>query len=539
MSLLRAAIAFVLMSGAAASGVSAQEGSVPAEQTAPPEQAVPVATFDVWEYRVLGNTVLPAPAIERAVYPHLGKARNFADVEAARASLELAYREAGYGTVFVDLPEQDVDRGIVRLRITEGRIDRVRVTGARYFSNKRIRAALPSIAPGTVPKLGDVQAEINALNRQTGDRSVVPVLKAGRTPGTVDISVRVADEHPWHASVELNDRYTAQTSKQRASVVLSYDNLWQLGHSLSLQYQTAPRNREDTEAFVASYVFPLRRFPGTTFVLYGVDSKTDVAALGNINVLGSGNIFGARAIHSLAENGALSSSFSLGLDYKDFLENIQLAEEDPLLTPIRYLNWSAGWSGAMRQEGRITSFGVTGNFGVRRLFNDSSEFLDKRYKGAANYFYVRANLQQVYDLAANFQVLGKVSGQYSPQPLVSNEQFGLGGADTVRGYLESSQLGDYGLNTTVELRNDFLSRPLGLPRGGAYLAVFWDAGVAAIHEPLPSQARRVDLASFGLGLRINDWHGLDLGLDWAQALVNSGRIDAGDDRVHFLMRASF
>ena len=538
MSSLRATIAFVLVAAAAANGVSAQESAVPVEPVTP-EQPEPLATFDVWEYRVLGNSVLPAPAIERAVYPHLGKARTFEDVEAARASLELAYREAGYGTVFVDLPEQDVDRGIVRLRITEGRIDRVRVSGARYFSNKRIRVALPSIAPGTVPKLGEVQAEINALNRRTGDRSVVPVLKAGRTPGTVDISLRVADEHPWHASVELNDRYTAQTTKQRASVSFSYDNLWQREHSFSLQYQTAPRNREDTEAFVASYVFPLRRFTDTTFVLYAVDSKTDVAALGNINVLGNGNIFGARAIHALAQEGDLTSSFSLGLDYKDFLENIQLAEEDPLLTPIRYLNWSAGWSGALRRESRVTTFGLTGNFGVRRLFNDSSEFLDKRYKGAANYFYVRANLQQVYDLPKDFQILGKVAGQYSPQPLVSNEQFGLGGADTVRGYTESSQLGDFGLNGTLELRNNFLSRPLGLPRGGAYLAVFWDAGVASLQKPLPSQAQRFDLASFGVGLRINDWHGLDLGLDWAQALVNSGAIDAGDDRVHFLMRASF
>lgn len=532
MNPLRHAIAAALLLAGAA-GAQAQD-AVPAAE---PVEAAP--TFDVWEYRVLGNTVLPAPAIERAVYPHLGQARSFEDVEAARASLELAYREAGYGTVFVDLPEQDVDRGIVRLRITEGKIDRVRVSGARYFSNKRIRAALPSIAPGTVPKLGDVQAEINALNRRTGDRSVVPVLKAGRTPGTVDISLRVADEHPWHASVEVNDRYTAQTSKQRASVSFSYDNLWQREHSFSLQYQTAPRNREDTEAFVASYVFPSRRFKDTTYVLYGVESKTDVAALGNINVLGDGNIFGTRAIHALAPAGDLTSSLSLGLDYKDFLENIQLAEEDPLLTPIRYLNWSLGWSGALRRETVVTSFGLTGNFGVRRLVNDSTEFLDKRYQGSANYFYVRANLQQVYDLPSNFQLLGKVVGQYAPQPLVSNEQFGLGGADTVRGYLESSQLGDYGLNGTIELRNDFLSKPLGLPRGGAYLSLFWDAGVAAIQDPLPSQARRFDLASFGVGLRINDWHGLDLGLDWAQALVNSGATMPDDDRIHFLMRASF
>jgi len=496
-------------------------------------------TFDVMEYRVLGNSTLDAREVERAVYPYLGNAKTFADVEAARGNLELAYRQAGFGTVFVDLPEQNVDDGIVRLRVTEGRIDRVRISGTKYYSNRQIRAALPALASGSVPKIPEVQSEINAFNRRSADRSVVPVLKAGRTPGTVDISLQVADQHPWHGSVEVNDRYTAQTTKWRTSLLLSYDNLWQREHSLSFQYQTAPQDREDVEAMVASYAMPLRRWDNTTLVFYGVDSATDVAALGNINVLGNGRIYGARLLHGLPARADFSSNLLFGLDYKDFLEDIRMVDDTTLVTPIEYLNWSFGYSGSKSAENVITSFGATANFGVRGAVNETVEFEDKRFKGSPNYFYVRGNLQQLWYLPARFMIAGRVGAQYSATPLVSNEQIAIGGADTVRGYLESTNLGDYGFNGGLELRHDALARWLDMPRGAAYVSLFYDAGVVAIQEPLPGQSRRFDLASYGASLRIAGWYGLDLDLAWAHALTPSGDTLAGDERFHFLMRYGF
>src|SRR5262245_6950223 len=84
--------AFLCLPGlaAVAANARAQEAAPPAEQTG--------EAFDVWEFRVLGNTTLPSLAIERAVYPHLGKGKRIADVELARQDLERSFRDAGYGT---------------------------------------------------------------------------------------------------------------------------------------------------------------------------------------------------------------------------------------------------------------------------------------------------------------------------------------------------------------------------------------------------------------------------------------------------------
>ena len=53
------------------------------------------ARFDVWEYRVEGNTVLDAVVIERVVYGQLGPQKTIDDINAARGALEQAYRDAG------------------------------------------------------------------------------------------------------------------------------------------------------------------------------------------------------------------------------------------------------------------------------------------------------------------------------------------------------------------------------------------------------------------------------------------------------------
>jgi hemolysin activation/secretion protein len=237
--------------------------------------------FDIWEYRVSGSSVLPQTEIEKVLYPHLGPHQNMTDVEAARVALETRYRDAGYPTVLVDVPEQEVTDGVVRLRVTEGRVDRLRVTGARYYSNGRIRAQIPSLAEGTVPHLPTLQEELGRFNQRSPDRSVTPVTRAGRTPGTVEFELQVKDHIPVHASVELNNRYTLDTEKLRLNASLGYGNLWQRDDSITLNYQIAPEDLDQVKVLVGTYLLRPRT-SRNVFVFYGVDSNSNVATVGDV-----------------------------------------------------------------------------------------------------------------------------------------------------------------------------------------------------------------------------------------------------------------
>ncbi len=500
--------------------------------------AAPAAeTFEIREFRVLGNSVLSVRDVERAVYGYTGPQRTITDVQAARGALEESYRAAGYGTVFVDIPEQDVGEGIVRLRVTEGRLDRIRVSGARYFSNRKLLAALPTLQPGAVPQLPALQGELADANRQSTDLAVTPILKAGRTPGTVDVELRVKDELPLHGSVAVNDRYTVNTSRLRTVIDLSYGNLFQDFHSVSFEYQTAPKKPSDARVLALTYLAPVDT-EHDLLALYAVDTNSDVAAVGTLSVLGKGRIYGTRLIHPFATAAAAPAlqSLALGLDYKDFSETINLLTGGRDRTPIRYTNWSLQYSANERAPRHATLFNLTANFGLRGAPNDAAAFDYKRFDARPNYAYLRANVEHSRPFALGTSLSLRLSGQLTDQPLISNEQFGVGGVDTVRGYLESTALGDTGLAGSVEIHGPAWPLAANREKNHWMLLGFYDAGFVDIIELLPQQLRRMRLASAGVGLRLAALGALEGSLDWAYPLRSEGAVQRGDSRLLFQLR---
>jgi hemolysin activation/secretion protein len=488
------------------------------------------ASFDVFEYRVEGTTLLPVVVVEQAVYPHLGEKKTLSDVEKAREALEKAYHGAGYLTVLVSIPQQKVDGGLVKLAVTEAPVDRLRVVESRYFSLGEIRAAAPELAEGTVPNFPQMQKELAALNR-SGDRKITPVLRPGKTPGTVEVDLKVQDQLPLHGNVELNDRYSQDTTRTRLSASLRWDNLWQKQHGLGITVQTAPENTDESRVFSASYTWPLAS--GNYLALYGVKSDSDVAAVGTLNVVGNGVIFGARYILPLrSRSEGFFHTATLGVDYKDFDQSVALIGGGDFNTPITYLPFTLGWDGTWLGERRSTRFGAAFNFHLRGLVADEQEFADKRFKGRPDYAYLRGTASHGESWASGWGAEVRGSWQIAAQPLISNEQFAIGGADTVRGYLESAALGDIGVALSLEATTPNFGKRLADSLDDAHLLAFVDSGYVHVHHPITAD-HRFALAGAGLGMRLKGWRGVSAGLDWAVALKSLGNTERGDSRAHF------
>lgn len=511
----------------------------------PSASAETEASFSALEYQVLGNTVLKTGDIERAVYPFMGEGKTIRDVESAREALEKAYRDAGYMTVFVDIPEQSVDQGVIKLHVTEGRIERTRVTGSRYYSLGRIRDGVPSLAEGEVPNFTRVQQEIASLNRSPG-RSIAPVLKAGRTPGTVDIELKVNDQSPLHASLELSDRYSANTTHTRLTGMLRYDNLWQREHSLSMQYQTSPENTEEVKVFSATYVAPLTD-GGTMLALYGVRSDSNISAVGDINILGRGDIYGVRAIVPLPSVNNYSHSLTVGADYKDFKEDLGFGS-DSFQTPIRYMPFILQYGASLPDSRGVTQFGASANFAMRGIFSRTHEcipgdfqdqFECKRHGAKSNYLYLRGNLERVQSLFSGFSLKAGIDGQLTDRPLISNEQYSLGGAESVRGYKESDVTGDIGFRASLELLSPSFAKYLSEKIQDLRVLAFYEGGRARLIDPLPGQEDEFKIASAGFGFRLKSFDKLVAELDIAHAFDASANTPDEETRTHFRLFYEF
>jgi len=523
-------------------GAFAQAGD--AAPVAPPPPAAAEAaggkTFDIWEFAIAGNTTLESRVIEKTVYPFLGPGRTVGDVEKARAALEKRYQDEGYGTVAVNIPEQDVVQGLVRLEVIEGKVDRLIVSGATYFSPDRIRAGAPSLAQGSVPLLPQVQKELVQLNAGSSDRRITPVLRPGRYPGTLEAELKVDDELPVHGSLEVNNRYTRDTTRTRATATLSYDNLWQRQHSASIGYQTAPENTDDVTVLFGTYS---ARLPDSAWLMsaYYVDSDTAVSTVGTLGVLGTGQIAGLRFIRPLAPLAGGFQRLTLGIDYKDFEESIALTGNQPSIeTPINYGILSAGWGLTLVNDTSTTELNLLGVFGPRFLGNEPDEFASKRSGAKPSFAYLGLSLGHERELWADTRLRFDASLQAADSPLISNEQFAFGGAGSVRGYLESQQFVDDGLFAQLE----FLSPDWGKTLPGfssVRLFAFLDAGAGLLQDPQPEQSYRFLLWSTGVGLRAALWRRLTAEVEWAQPLRDSddGSVQSGDSRWHFNTRVAF
>jgi hemolysin activation/secretion protein len=545
--------------GAAAQNSGAQKpkaaGAAPAvapAASAPAEKsAAPVQHFDIDDFAVQGADTLPEIDIDEAIYQFLGPDKTADDVEKARAALEKAYHDKGFQTVSVSVPQQNAQAKVITLKVTELKVGRLRVKNSRYFDLSKISDKAKSLKEGTVPNFNDVTKDIVALN-QWPDRRVTPALRAGVTPGTVDVDLNVDDKVPLHGSVEINNRESPNTTALRMTSTVHYDDLWQLGHSFSFSYQVAPQRPDDAEVFSASYLAHVEDVDWLSVLFYGVKSSSDVATVGGTNIVGPGQIFGGRAVITLPGKDNFFHTLSVGLDYKHFDQTVALGGSG-FESPVTYYPVVATYGATFQNEKFTTQLNASLTWNVRPLSSDPTDFDNKRFAASASFTHLNADLSHTQELPEGFQLYGKVQGQVADGPLVSSEQLSVGGLDTVRGYLESEVLGDNGIVGNLEVRSPDVGSLLqkqvkdetgqGAARFNTFNEVrlfgFADAGTVTVLDPLPEQQAKFDVWSYGIGTKFKLLNYLNGTVIYSVPMISQTYTQARDPRVSFRIWGEF
>lgn len=490
--------------------------------------AADTLTFDINEIDIEGNTIFTDDALAKAVKPFIGKEKTSADVEAARGALEKYYHNKGYPTALVNIPEQSVEGGAIRLQVIESKIRRVRASGNRYFTRERLIKEMPAFRPGEILYLPAVKRQLARVNRNP-DLKVAPVLKPGKKLGTIDVEFKVKDKLPLHGTLELNNRSTHDTTDLRANAMLRYDNLWQKEHSIVLQYQTAPEEPDEVQLITGSYTLPSPFNDDHVLTLYGLSSDSDTATAEGITVLGEGFIVGFRYMANLPPLESYLHDLSVGVDYKEFEEDI---EGDQI--KIDYASLHLSYTARVPDKGGQTIYNIGINAALRPLGSDDEAFDTKRAYAQGNYFVTMAGITRHQKLGWGWHAMLSISGQLSNDALISNEQYIAGGVNSVRGYMESEASGDEALHGTLEISTPDLGAAMGI---GNYLEltpyVFYDAATLERNDALPGEDDSVQLRGAGIGVRGYMFKYLEYRVDYGQALVATADTEEDDYIVHF------
>lgn len=498
-----------------------------------------IGAFEVTRYEVVGDALLGAAPIATLLAPYTGRARTFADVQRAMESLEDAYRSQGFSVVKVSLPEQELNQGTVRLVVAAARIGKVQVVGNTHFDSANIRASVPGLVEGKAPNITRISASLRTANENPAKKTVLTLQSAG-SDDEVNATLQVVDEKPWAAGLTLDNAGTDKTGKTQISAQLQHFNVAGLDHTLSLQYTTTVEQPGSVHVYGVGYHVPLYAW-GDSLDLYGSYSDVDsgLVSTGAFNLLvsGKGTVLGGRYNHNLARRGNYESRLLFGWEQKAYQNNLgyqgfQLGS-DVTVRPLS-LTYAGDWS---HGAGGSTNYYLTG---VRNVAGgdrgSEADFTRIRAGAATGYGLLRYGIGHTQVWPSDWQLRVLLNGQWTQDALVPGEQFGAGGATSVRGYGERALADDQGRVANLELYTP------GLCSGGALqcrLLAFVDTGSVTRNNPLPGERRDASITSAGIGVRAAVGRQWSMQMDVAQVLADSDAHSKGDTRVHLKMNLAY
>lgn len=486
--------------------------------------------FDIAAYRVEGSTLIGEAALQDILGPFSGSGRDFGDVQRALEALEAAYAKAGWGSVQVVLPEQELGGGVVRIRVIEARISRITVEGQQHFSEENIRAAVPGLQLGQTPRPLDLQESVRLANENPAKQTAL-VLRAGEREGEVEGLLRVADQPPRRFALSFDNTGNEQTGNYRLGLGFTHANLFDRDHVLNAQAITSPGRHDKVQIVGLGYRIPFYAL-GDSLELTAGYSNVDSGVMQQLfAVSGAGTVFGARYTRNFPRWRGWEPKLIFGLDYRAYENRAELIGSGTRLLPdITVRPASLGFSAVSRGETGETGFNL---LLVRNLpgGNDggAATFTATRRGADPGYTLWRWGASHTGSFAGDWQWRAALNGQWTRDELVPGEQFGLGGAASVRGFREREISNDRGHQGTLEAYTpDFGGGVAGLRLRAL---AFYDFGRVRRIRALPGEVDAESISSYGIGLRAGWGEQSSLRLDYGIVDQPGGSQGRGEGRL--------
>jgi hemolysin activation/secretion protein len=583
--------------------------------------------FVVRAYEITGDTLLSTNTLMGIFGKRVGTNVTIADITQGASDLQSEYRARGYPTVSVTIPQQQLTNGIVKIRVFEGRISDVLVTGNHYFTSNNIMRALPSVQIGTILSGPIFQAELDRANANQ-NRQIYPQIEPGDQPNTSRLRLEVHDRLPVHAKLDFNNQNTPGTPELRLNASAVYDNLWQLEHSIGFQYGFSP------EAYKGGdwpfYDLPLvANYSGFYRMPLGNPEPLSTAVANNPNNFGyseatrqfrlpapsgrselnfyasrstidtglttpfSANIYntngntldrkdvqqdltttadvGTRLTIPVKTTANFQSSFSAGPDYKTYelssaktnvftltsiildtisnpghvITNINVSTVySPVPLTVHSLDYfplAFRYDATLRDRFGFTSFGL--GLGVNAWYSgtlNNLKAITGSKESTGNWVTLLPSMSRDFLIHTNWTLSLHAEGQWADEPLISNEQFGIGGVNSVRGYHEGEVFGDTGWRFSSELKSP--PQVIGTVYGKALLTVrgsiYMDYGEVYLLDP-QGRSSRYPLWGTGFGAMASIGPHFDVRFLCSFPLLGTTTTEAYQPRFNFGLSAQF
>ncbi|MES2717333.1 MAG: ShlB/FhaC/HecB family hemolysin secretion/activation protein [Pseudomonadota bacterium] len=434
-----------------------------------------------------------------------------AQVFGVAQALELRYRNAGFVTTRVVVPQQTVEDGVFRIRVVEGRLSDI-------VFDADIGPARAAVERLLEPLRGQVPVSIHEIDRRLllandlGGLTVRATLEpAPNTLGGSVLQVRVLRQ-PREATLSLDSRSSPYLGWASLGGTVSFNALGARADRISLAARSSLETGRSANASAA------------WDALLSDDGLSLNAAL-SLAASRPRRELQALDVQSQVRSAQLGLTWPLIRSRQQNLRAVGQLELRDVDTDIagqaftrdrlRVLRLGLSYERADELDG-ISAARLVLHQGLRMAgARRSGDALASRRNGRPDFTKLTLDLTRVQQLGARSSLMLAATGQWSSGALLASEEMALGGASFGRGYDDGEIAADQGVAVSAEIRHH--PQWAGLPLA-PQLYAFVDAGQLRATAQGAPLANGRSLASAGAGVRADLMPGAIATLELAKPL---------------------
>jgi hemolysin activation/secretion protein len=488
------------------------------------------AQVTIKQFVVTGSTVFSPAELAAETAAYINRPINFNELLEATNKITQLYVSKGYVTSGAYLPANqtfDSTGGIVKIQIVEGTVADIVVAGTQRLDPNYIRSRI-ALGTGKPLKVDRLVEALQLLQLDPLIKSISSELIAGQKTGSSVLQINVSEAPTWRAGVNFANNRAPSVGELQVQTSIGQNNLLGYGDSLVATYG---RN-EGSSATDVSYTLPVNAHNGTVRLQYSnSSSKVIEVPFDQLDINGNSQDISFTYRQPVIQTPSRELALGLTVAKRETISTF-LPQKIGYPSPGADVNGSTRVT-ALRFFQDYTQRDSQQVFAARSQLSVGASALNSTVSPVSpdgSFVSWRGQTQYVRSLGPNSILLMKLDAQLADRPLLSLEQIGLGGQESVRGYRQDFLLADNGITTGAEIRIPILQKGNQLLQ----IAPFIDLGYAWNH-PGSSVLSTNLLSAGGLGLRYQAGENFNARLDYGIPFspVNINKRTGQENGFHF------
>ncbi|MEK7703026.1 MAG: ShlB/FhaC/HecB family hemolysin secretion/activation protein [Nitrospirota bacterium] len=363
----------------------------------------------------------------------------------------------------------------IRLEIKEVPLGSIRFDGNLYYSISFLSRYFPLSSKEALFKQKELEQRLRLIN-EFPDLHVNAILIPGKEMASSDLVLQVQDQRPVHLTLEYNNFGARAIGDSKIAVTLTWGDLTGRGDSVLIRTAYVTPAEIPFSLLQINYMIPVGLLGAKVNFSYATSRFIVGQEFTPLGIDGNSSSREIMVSHPWKRLANRSVDAMIGVTDKRAVSS-NVATTTPELNEKNQsiffgITWNEQWPKHQLTIGGSISQGFGDHAGKINL-----------------------NLRDTLLMTSRLSLQMRMASQVSGEQLLVQDQFAMGGIDSVRGFTPGEGVGDNGGVVSGEFR-------IALDQPGRFLAsVFLDQGFSSLHKAGEGQASHTSLTSAGIGFR--------------------------------------